>query len=101
VTGSVQEIICRAIAARRVISFSYKDRERTVEPYLLAYNKAGNLAVSAWFLTGSSDTGDEGWRAYLLDEISDVTVTERTFDGRRPGYRRDGGKSFHDVQCAV
>jgi hypothetical protein len=36
-----------------------------------------------------------------LRDISDVTVLPQTFSGPRPGYRRDGGKNFHNIQCAL
>lgn len=69
---------------------------------MVAYNKAGDLALSAWFLHGGSNSNDgPGWRAYLLSEITNLAVSEQTFGGSRPGYQPDGGKSFHDVLCSL
>src|SRR5688572_22649995 len=94
--------ICAAIAGRRLISFYYKDAQRTVEPHMVAYNKGGELALSAWFLHGGSDSNEgPGWRSYLMEKISNLTVSDQTFSGSRPGYQSDGGKSFFNVQCAL
>jgi hypothetical protein len=37
----------------------------------------------------------------LLFEMSQVTIMPRQFSGPRPGYKPDGGKTFHNVQCAL
>lgn len=98
----MQEVICRAIAGRQVIFFTYKDGQRTVEPHMVAYSKSGKLALSAWFLHGSSESREgPGWRTYFLDEITGLSVTTTIFPGARPGYEPDGGKSFRSIQCAL
>lgn len=68
---------------------------------MVAYNQAGHLALSAWFLGGASISNEgQGWREYLLDGISGVSVLPQRFTPR-PGYNPSGGKSFHNVQCAT
>jgi hypothetical protein len=99
-------VIAVAIQNRKQITFQYslgKDPgPRLVEPHMIAYNRAGHLALSAWFLGGSSESAQgQGWREYLLSGISGVTVLPRQFASARPGYDPTGGKSFHNVQCAV
>lgn len=71
------------IEARRVIQFVSKGKTRTVEPFLLGYNHAGNLELSAWQLTGGSG---QGWRGFLVREPSGIAATPATFAGSRPGY---------------
>lgn len=98
--------ICSAINSRRVIRFYYSPGDapgyRTVEPYMVAFNQDGQLALSAWFLSGASKSmNGPGWREYLLSGISRVTDGTQQFDGLRPGYQRGGGKLFHDIQCAL
>jgi hypothetical protein len=94
--------ICHAIARRRIISFSYKGGERTVEPHMIAFSKTGKLVLSAWFLHGGSESKEgAGWRTYALDEISQLTVSDKIFDEPRLGYQADGGKSFSRIQCAL
>ena len=101
-----QETICQAIAGRNTIRFHYNlDAEpgfRTVEPHMVAYNEANHLVLSAWFLRGSSESKKgQGWREYLLSEISSVTILPEQFSGARPGYVATGGKKFHNLQCAL
>lgn len=101
-----QADLCNAIKAQRLVRFYYNlDDEpgfRTVEPHMVARTNKAVLALSAWYLTGATKSGrGPGWRIYLLSGISQVTVLEQTFDGPRDGYKADGGKSFHDVQCGL
>lgn len=69
---------------------------------MVAYNEANNLSLSAWFLSGASESNTgPGWREYLLQHISDVTVLPQQFAQARPGYKPDGGKKFHNAQCKI
>lgn len=101
-----QSVICEAIRNCNLIQFNYSlgsdPGVRTVEPHMVAYNEAGNLALSAWFLRGSS-ASQEGprWREYLLSGISNVSVLTERFSGPRPGYNPTGGKKFNNIQCAL
>lgn len=102
----MQQTICRAIATRHLISFYYSgDAEsgyRTVEPHMLAYTTDGNLALSAWYVSGvSGSMKGAGWRKYLLGAMSNLAVLDQQFQGPRPGYQPTGGKSFTRVQCAL
>lgn len=97
--------ICHAIEGRRLLRFHYDSEAapgyRTVEPHMLAYSKAENLCLSAWLLGGESASDEgPGWRQFLVSDMSHVTALEETFSEARPGYQPDGGKSFHNVQCA-
>jgi hypothetical protein len=87
---NAQNEICNAIKNLKLISFIYKDYERVVEPHQLGFNKADNLALSAFWIRGysSSDDTKPGWRAYLVDEISNVRVLSESFSGPRPGYQK-------------
>jgi predicted DNA-binding transcriptional regulator YafY len=102
----VETVICQAIQSRHLVQFHYSGNyatgDRIVEPHMVAYNRADNLALSAWYLSGYSESGEgPGWREYLIDEISNVIVLPGVFVGVRPGYKPDGGKTFHNVQCAL
>lgn len=101
-----QSDLCAAIKAQHLVRFYYDlDDEpgfRTVEPHMVARTKTEALALSAWYLSGATKPGQGlGWRTYLLSGISQITVLHDTFDGPRDGYKSDGGKSFHDVKCAL
>ena len=98
-------VICTAIQGRNQISFQYglgrDPGPRLVEPYMVAYNQAGHLALSAWFLGGISESQEgQGWREYLLSGISNVTILRQQFATPRPGYTPSGGRAFHSIQCA-
>jgi hypothetical protein len=75
---------------------------RVVEPYMIAYTQAGSLALSAWFLSGASESQvGQGWRNYLLESISNISVLPRNFTPPRVGYNPTGGKKYYNIQCAV
>ena len=99
------ELVCQAIESRHVISFFYTGDSlpgyRTVEPHMIALNPKDALCLSAWFLSGTSKSGTQGFKEYKMDFVSDVTVLEEQFEGARPGYQPDGGKVFHSVQCRL
>lgn len=97
--------LCSAISSMNLVRFHYADAApgyRIVEPHMVAYNRRGSLALSAWFLGGESASAEgPGWREYLVENISDVTILTEQFTQPRPGYKSDGGKTFHNVQCAI
>jgi len=102
----VQEELCRAIQLRRLVRFQYEGNyaigDRVVEPHMIAFNGLDNLCLSAWFLSGASESGEgPGWREYLVQYISNVIVLPESFVGPRPGFRPDGGKTFHSVRCGL
>ena len=99
-------VLCAAIQSRHLVQFYYSGDNapgvRTVEPHMVADNLRNHLALSAWFLYGASESQEgAGWREFLLSEISDATILPEQFSGTRPGYKPDGGKAFHNVQCAL
>ena len=99
-------VLCNAIGSRHLVQFYYTGDAvhgtRIVEPHMVAYNSAHHLALSGWFVGGASEsqTG-AGWREYLLSEMSQITDLPQGFSGPRPGYKPSGGKTFHNVQCAL
>jgi predicted DNA-binding transcriptional regulator YafY len=100
------DTLCQAIRNKHLVQFYYTgDKEhgtRIVEPFMVAYNKAEHLALSAWYLSGVSQSEiGQWWREYLLSEMTQIIELEQQFSGVRPGYKPDGGKSFHNVQCAI
>ena len=69
---------------------------------MVAYNQRENIILSGWFLQGESASDEgPGWKEYKLEKISSLSVLGDQFAQARPGYVRDGGKIFHNVQCAV
>jgi hypothetical protein len=79
--------ICDAIGARRLLTFTYAEVERIVEPHIYGVNTAGHEALSAWMRPGQSRTNpDGGWRMFLVDDMRDVRVLDDTFVGPRTDY---------------
>ena len=93
--------ICQAIREKRLIQFHYDGDTRVVEPHMVASNEAGHYALSGWFVRGYSKTGGQGWREYLLSDISSLSVLNETFTGARQGYNPSGGKKFPTVFCRL
>jgi hypothetical protein len=94
-----QGILCAAIGSKNIVQFWYAGDAapgpRTVEPHMVAYNAAGHLALSGWFLGGSSESSDgQGWREYLLSEITIFSVLPQHFQGPRSGYNPSGGQDI-------
>ena len=98
----MQDILCDAIKNRRLIKFCYEHSMRVVEPHMVAYDEYEHLTLNAWFLRGHSESDEgQGWRHYLVSDISQLEVLPETFTGPRRGYKASGGQSFHNVQCAL
>lgn len=99
------EDLSMAIRTRRVLQFRYtgdtKPGLRIVEPHMLAYNQKNHLALSGWLQMGASSSGGQGWREYLVASMVEIVLRDETFVGPRPGYRADGGKKFHTIQCCI
>jgi hypothetical protein len=97
----MRQAICDAIAARRLLAFSYEGLERIVEPHRCGHNTAGHDALLAWLVRGYSESGaGPGWRTYLLTEMSDIRALSETFASARPGYNPNDG-SMQLVYCQL
>jgi hypothetical protein len=84
------QTIVTAIQNRKVIRFTYKHLQRTVEPFLAGrHEDTGNDSLRAWVLQGTrSSNSDSSWRLYTIDEMRDLEITNQQFSGQRPGYDR-------------
>lgn len=72
-----------AIRNRLRAEIVYSGSVRIVEPHLIGVTFAGNTTLSAFQVSGSS--GD-GFRAFVVDRIEGLTITEEPFHGPRQGY---------------
>lgn len=89
--------LCQAIANKRIVTFWYEGRMRTVEPHLVGYDSDGDLTLSAWQLSGGSGTG---WRDFHVSKLSSLATTGQTFLGPRLGYNpRD--ETIDRVVCRI
>jgi predicted DNA-binding transcriptional regulator YafY len=78
-----EALMCKAISDHSVLSFVYKGSSRTVEPHALGYNQKNTLVLSAWQLSGGSG---QGFRDFIMAEITAVSISPQTFPKPRPGY---------------
>ena len=83
----MNDLLCDAIRARRLLRFIYEGYERVVEPHLYGINSANHEMLSAWLIGGWSRTETEpGWRNYLVREMFDVHVLAEPCTGTRREY---------------
>ena len=100
---SIADVICQAIKEQMLLQFFYDGETRVVEPHQLAYNEKNNLALSAYWVRGYSESKKTSnrWRDYLLDQISSVVILNEHFDGPRRGYKRTPNKQYHSAVCQL
>lgn len=77
--------LCDAIRGRKVLTVSYKDLIRVVEPYLLYESKNGAVILHAWQVSGDYEkTPPPDWCNMTVEDIDDatpsVTRTPNGFD---------------------
>ena len=96
----VRQLICEAIARRRLLMFGYGDNVRLVEPHVLGLNTAGHEALSGWLRPGYSRSDpDGGWRMFLLSGMRDVGMMSAEFTPRQ-GYNAED-PHFTTILCHV
>jgi predicted DNA-binding transcriptional regulator YafY len=100
------EEICRAIHERKLIRFNYTGDKavgfRIVEPYQVGSSSTGKLSLSAWYLSGASESQKgQGFRIYILREIDTLTVLDEQFAGPRSEYKPGTNKIIHNVLCEL
>lgn len=99
---STKDIICEAIAKKKVISFDYEGGKRKVEPFLLGTHKdSGNEVLRAYFLSGHSASNEgPGWRLYLTGEMSNLTMEDETFTGVGEQYNPNDS-AMSEIFCRI
>jgi hypothetical protein len=80
---SIDQLLRDAIEQKRLIAFSYKDKSRIVEPHDYGVHK-GSIKLFGYQVAGMSSEPLPNWRWVLVDSISELTLLNRTFPGRRP-----------------
>ena len=99
---TTNDILSQAITDRIVIQFTYDGQIRIVEPFTLGYHKdSNNLVLSAYRVGGYSKSHNEPpWRLYLVDDISNILLTEKKAESYRSGYNsRDSRMSLIFCTC--
>jgi predicted DNA-binding transcriptional regulator YafY len=93
--------ICNAIRDRKVIRFSYSGGFRNVEPFCHGISTVGNDVLRCWQIGGYSESGKpQGWKLFRMDAISNLTITDEAFEGRRPRYNPNDS-AMTTIYCHV
>lgn len=84
----MRELVCNAIANKRLIRFMYKDDLRIAEPHCCGKNSKGIDLLRAYQTRGGSNSDEMGWKLFTLDKMENLALLDETFDGPRPDYVR-------------
>jgi hypothetical protein len=83
--------IKQAVESHNIIAFWYKGLRRLVEPHTYGINKGtGNEDLSAYQIECPGEL--PGWKNFLIDDITQMEVTNGTFAQTRPGYNPNDSK---------
>jgi hypothetical protein len=97
----MEEIICQAIAQKRLLQFAYDDLTRIVEPHLLGKKTSGRIVLSAYLVDGYSTSDSQPyWRNFIVDEMEFLVMLDETFPGRREGYNPDDN-TMTEIYCRL
>jgi predicted DNA-binding transcriptional regulator YafY len=90
VTGETnEELLCRAIDEQKVVTFNYNWRYREIEPYLVGIHEDEDEPMVRCFQTdGESVSGGlPDWRLFRLRRMSNLEITDESFEPRRTQYK--------------
>ncbi len=97
----MNDIVCNAIRARRLLRFVYDGYERIIEPHIHGINTANHEMVSGWLVGGWTATNaEQGWRNYLVREMADLHALAEEFPRPRPGYKAND-RGYGQVFCRL
>ena len=91
----MENIIKVAIENKQVLRFTYKNKNRLVEPYTFGESTAGKDTLSAFQLEGGSDaSSDKTWRQFALREIRDLELLDTNFELREDYHPSNARMNF-------
>ena len=97
----MNRLLCEAIRNKNLITFNYDGGERTVEPHCYGVSKDGKELLRAYQIAGHSESGNPaGWKLFRLDGLTDLHVSNDTFDRPRPQYNPED-RVMAEVYCCL
>jgi hypothetical protein len=94
-------LICLAIAERRLLLFDYNDRQRLAYPCAHGHLSTGNEALRAHEVTMVAGHRRVGaGKLFLLGSMSNVALSDEHFDRPPHGYHRDD-RGMADIHCQL
>ncbi|RLA72577.1 MAG: hypothetical protein DRG78_23685 [Epsilonproteobacteria bacterium] len=97
----MNEMIIEAIKNKQLLAFIYNDKNRIVEPYTLGVSTKGNDTLSAYQIDGGSNSSkDLSWRQFIVPDIEQLKILDKSFEIIRDGYNPNSDK-FDPVYATV
>lgn len=81
-----RDLLCRAIAEKYLVQFKYDGRSRIVEPFCCGISSADSYILRGFQIRGTDKTKPHCWRLYELSEMSQLSITQHSFNGKRKEY---------------
>ena len=89
--------IIEAIRGKRLLAFEYRGGQRIVEPHTYGLDRFKREILCAYQIQGASRSGQpEGWKNFVVSDLSKLRVDARHFAQARPEYCRDDG-AFREI----
>jgi hypothetical protein len=95
-----KDLLCQAITDKHLVQFKYDGRSRIVEPFCCGVSAAGNYVLRGFQIRGSDKTKPLCWRLYELPEISQLSVTQHSFKGKRADYNPEDS-TIMEIFCRI
>ena len=98
---AVLELFCEAIRTRRVIAFTYTGRARVVAPYCHGFTRAGDEALRAVQLRGSSRSGSFGkGKLWTVSKMRLIRTLDEGFVPDDPEYEPNDS-AMARIHCRI
>ncbi len=82
------------------MNYQYDGRSRVVEPFCCGISTAGNYVLRGFQIRGSDKTKPLCWRLYELAEISQLSITQHSFKGKREDYNSEDS-AMTEIFCRI
>ena len=89
-----------AINSRQEIEFTYSGYVRTARPVAVGESRKGNVVLRCYQTKGMHVTPGHEWDLCLVDDISNLVVTNIVFHVDPPGYKK-GDKHMKDIYAEL
>ena len=81
--------ICTAIHKRKLLQFYCEPGDRIVEPYAYGVGPGGRELLRAYQRAGQSNSREEGWKVFHVEDLEDIFILDDGFEAPRRGYMRN------------
>ncbi|MBV7596480.1 hypothetical protein ACW5WU_15685 [Aeromonas encheleia] len=89
-----------AIKSRSEIEFTYSGYARVAQPVAIGESSKGNTVLRCYQTKGMHVTPGHEWDLCLVDDISNLVITNNTFHIDPPGYKK-GDKHMKKIYAEL